>query len=357
MSRAAFRSVVPAFAFGVCALAAVTLAPSPAVADEYAIIGGQCVGSYSGVVSMSFCSNSSGQTEGGTTTQGSAGQQLAGQGTGANGAGLMAYLYAAQYGSFDVPAAQSLLSSRGISVTGGYNRTHISSSALGGNGARTNSVGSINIGYAQDYGDWGIKVFVPLQRSWNNETYDAFDSTSIGIAVAPFYHVMREQIHGIDLDVGAVVGQQYVQYENKAALATGTFNFTGFTNLGEGQLGVYARVAKTIAAGGKLSLGSSVVNNYNYQNKKYLGRSTTDWTTDLGYAVGLGKRTSAIADVRIINLEQHPFDVSTTYGEIAAGVSSHLNDRTSLVFNVSQSFGDDDWKTTGVSVGLNWALN
>ena len=258
----------------------------------------------------------------------------------------------------DVSASKPKLSVQGIGANALYSRTVFSDSASGNGTSRISQAAGVNITYAEDFGQWGYSAAMPIMRSINDSAYSVFDSTSIGLAVAPTYHVFREPIHGFGLDVGAVVGLQLVVYDEMNGLRASPYSYTGLDNASSGQIGVFARGSKTVLPKTTLSLGAAFVENRNFVNQGYFGKDTSVTTVDLGAAYILAPRLRLNGDLKSINIAQYSWKgISRNFGEAALGISGDILPQASIGLQASQSFGTDDWSSTGISLNFVWRLN
>jgi len=261
-----------------------------------------------------------------------------------------------KYDYDDVSASTPNLSIQSVGIGGNYNRTVFSDSASGNGSARITQSAGATFAYTQDFGRWGFSASVPIMQSFSNDPYTAFDNTSVGVAVVPMYHAFLEQIHGFGLDIGAVIGFQYVGYGNTEQLKSTPYNYTSVDNNTGGQFGILARGSKTVLPGTVLSLGANFVENHNLTNRDYFGGDTSLSTVDLGVVYSFGPILSLNGDLKSINV--FPSGGSNlNYGEADVGVRANIAPRSSLQLQTSQSFGNGDWSATGVTLNFVWWLN
>lgn len=317
----------------------------------------------SSTTSTSSATSSTGQTLGGQTSTTSTGDTAANNsinstsGSTANapgqGGGMFGYLNE----SYDVSATSGGLSIRGVDGGGAYSRTVFSDNASGLGRSRIGQTGAITASYVQDFGDWGYSVLLPVTRTWNNSGYSAFDNTSIGLAVVPVYHLLFEQVEGIALDVGGVLAGQYTSYDDPSALANGRLALTGFVNPSAGQVGGFVRAAKSVVAATRLSLGAAFVENHNFSNQSILGGDSTIATADLGAIHRFSPALLLAGDLKSVNLDQYKWGITRHYGEGDLSLYYSLARRASLLLQLSRTFGNSAWSTTGVAVNFVWWLS
>ncbi|HWI29235.1 MAG TPA: hypothetical protein VN668_19835 [Stellaceae bacterium] len=351
------------------------LLPRTADADEYFYdpTTNLCYSSYSGVVPLSDCGTTSasalaaeqalaaqfaGNTAGAVAMNGV--MQGVYTGPSSSGSPPVVNSYFGTYvggSSYDVAPAAGRLSIQGVGVGGVYSRTAFSDSASGLGYSRVTQTAGITASYVQDFGDWGFTAVLPLTRSLNNSGYSAFDNTGIGLAVVPVYHLLFEQVAGVALDVGGVLGGQYTGFDDPSDLANGPIGLTGFENPASGQLGAFVTAAKTVAAATRLSLGAAFIDNHNFTGEKVFGQDTSDATASLGVGQGLSSTLSLTANLSLVNLDQYKWGIDRNYGEGALALSDRLSPRDSLTLQASQTFANSAWSTTSGTVNFVWWLN
>jgi len=333
--------------------------------------GSNTCADYFGVpVDLSYCgigsggSSSAGQALGATGAVDSAGNVAVDDMIGSSGnPGIPptteSYILYGLYGActeFDV-APGGRLSIRGVGVGGDYSRTAFSNAASSSAHSRINETAGIKASYIEDFGDWGFRVDLPVSRSWNNSGYSAFDYTSVGLVVVPVYHLLFEQVAGVALDIGGVLGGEYASYDDSSALANGPAGFAGFENPGSAQMGGFVKVAKTVAAGTRLSLGAAFVDDHNFNNRKILGEDTSVTTVDLGVVQGFSPDLWLGTDLKYVNLHQYEWGISRDYGEGELTLGARLSPRAALSLGVSQTFANNAWSTITGTANFVWWLN
>jgi hypothetical protein len=261
------------------------------------------------------------------------------------------------YGGYDVSPSSGHLSIRGVGIGGDYSRTVFSDNASGLGYSRITHTAGITASYVQDFGDWGYSLVLPVTRSVNNSGYAAFDNTSIGLAVVPVYHLLFEQVDGIALDAGGVVGSQYTSYDHPSDLANGPIGLKGFENPASGQVGAFIKAAKSVAAATRLSLGAAFVDDHNFTGQNVLGQDTSVTTADLGMTQGLSSTWFLTADLTYINLNQYKWGIDRNYGQGTLALSDRLSPRASLSLQLSRTFDNSAWATTSSTVNFIWWLS
>lgn len=326
-----------------------------------------CVDYFGFTVDVSYCgvgsdgSSPAGRALGGASAVGSAGYTATVNGLGGDadfggGATFPTSSPLGGYRVYDV-APGGRLSIQGVGGGGDYSRTAFSNAASSSAHSRINETAGIKVSYIEDFGDWGFRVELPVTRSWNNSGYSAYDNTSVGLAMVPVYHLLFEQVAGVALDVGGVLAGQYASYDDSSALANGPAGFAGFENPGSAQAGGFVKVAKTVAAATRLSLGAAFVDDHNFNNHKILGQDNSVTMVDLGVVQGISPDLWLGSDLKYLHLHQYEWGTSRDYGEGALTLGARLGPRASLSLGVSQTFANSAWSTTTGTANFVWWLN
>jgi len=245
--------------------------------------------------------------------------------------------------------------SSGLFTSVGYTRTtYAKRTAINGETQRTDT-SKLNIGYRADYGDWGFAVIGSAARSINNGIFSAFDNTTVGVTAGGGYHVLSQQIHGVALDVGPILGYSYSMSDRKNALAATPFNLGDYENVGSGQAGLYVRVAKMFSQGTLVSLGATSFYDIHFQNASALGRTAQMSSLDFNLVQYFGKAYLG-GGVSGNRLAQLSLDHSMSYGDVSLKAGYVIDPRFSVGLSTSTTLGNSQWRSTGGVFSLNWKL-
>ena len=242
----------------------------------------------------------------------------------------------------------------GSGVSADYQHTTFSDGNSGlGSSRREQSFGAtFRLGVDTD--DWGLDIAMPIQRYTNNGVYSALNSTSIGWSILPTYHLLRESLHGVSLNVGAVFGYQHEWFNHLGDLTnpSGSFALTNFTNLNSIQLGGFFKAAKAVRPGLVLSLGAAYVDDRNFDNKAVMGRDNAVITADLGLLYIMGRQSVLTADVKSVNISQYTLGGAENYGEFDLGFKRALSKSIAVQVGFNRTFANPQWSATGGRVNL-----
>ncbi|MDD2719927.1 MAG: hypothetical protein PHH47_01295 [Gallionella sp.] len=259
--------------------------------------------------------------------------------------------------SFYQPPAQANEPERGWSIAAGYANTDFSAnSTLAGQTRRARQF-SLNAQYVRDYDEWGYLVSIPIKRMDNNGVFGALNDSSIGIAFMPSYHLLHQQVHGVKMDIGAVVGYDRHWLDNKAALLNpaGAFALTAFDDPSSWQAGAFVRMDTQLGATG-LGGGISQIGVHNLTNQSLLGRNVDFTIVDMGAKRIVGEKFMLGFDLRYTHLSQVANTVDRNFG--SAALSLGCTDRRKFwQVRGAQTFSNADYQTRSLQLTFGWVLD
>jgi len=120
---------------------------------------------------------------------------------------------------FELPEVTIGLKSHSAGFATGYRRTTLDSGVSTIGGDRVKSEGfSETITVTCRRGDWVFHALVPIERERYRGDADVLDNTSVGLTLAPVYRLMKREVHGFDVNVGANAGYQHSWYDEESDL-------------------------------------------------------------------------------------------------------------------------------------------
>jgi len=244
----------------------------------------------------------------------------------------------------------------GCSLTRHYGQSSFSREGSGAGGVR----GEQGFGFTMKGGistdDWGVSVSVPVQRSVSDGGYSATDNTSYGVSVTPVYHLLREPLHGIALNLGAVLGYEYHSYDdlNKLNDPAGIFALDDYKDDQSLQMGAFFRASQHMSMNSVLSLSTAYVDHRSLENSSVVGRDNAVTTVDLGYLYNLSDLSRFTMDMKMLHISQYSLDSAFTFGEADMNFTHKLTKNISLRAGIKRSFGNDDWTATDGMLSLIW---
>jgi len=120
---------------------------------------------------------------------------------------------------FELPEVTIGLKSYGLGSVTGYRRTKLDRDIATVDGDRVKSEAfSETVTFAYRTGDWTLHALMPIERERYRGDADVLDNTSLGLVVAPVYHLMKREVHGFDVNVGVNAGYHHTWYDEESDL-------------------------------------------------------------------------------------------------------------------------------------------
>ena len=241
----------------------------------------------------------------------------------------------------------------------GYGQTNIDSDAsLLGSKQRMSST-AIAVSLRQDFGDWGYTVWIPLQDTENSGQYSALDNKQLGVTFAPSYHLFKEQVHGMTLDLGGRLGYNYTSFSDVNAVrdTAGPFQYADFSDLKTAFASLNASFGKQLMPETRLQLGFEAIGYRNEGAESMMGKTGNMLLATAGLSHQLSDKLSVRGSVQAVQFHQNSFDDTSRYNTIGLGFTHHVSSFSALSFDLSRSVGGDGFDTTAASLNFAWALN
>lgn len=252
--------------------------------------------------------------------------------------------------AYKPPVANAALPESGLGVAAIGSRTEFTSTSEIDGTKRDASVGGLDFFYAGDLGKWQYVVSLPVKSQKNNGVFDAFDNTSIGIKFRPEYRLLLQQVHGVSFNIGAVVGYDYYRYDNKSKLTdpNGRFAVSGFDDPSSFQVGPLARLSWTM---GGTSLSGFVSHIYfrNLSNTNLYGEDASLTVAGAGIEQVIWKGGLVGYNLNFNRLH-HIDTADPEYLEGYLYIRQIFARKSSLSLGISQTDGNSDYKTTGLTL-------
>ncbi|MFA5320974.1 MAG: hypothetical protein WBE75_05290 [Candidatus Omnitrophota bacterium] len=236
-------------------------------------------------------------------------------------------------------AKDAMLTESGLGIAVDYAHANFSATSIINGTQRKSDVYGVTLLYGRDFGSWDYTVSLPIKNQDNNGDFDAFDNSSLGLAVLPKYHLLLQQVHGINFDVGAVLGYEYHWYKHKSKLtdSNGEFALGSFDNPSSLQAGPVARLGWK--KGGTAFSGSlSYIDFRNLSGETAYGRNSALTTAGLGIQqivwkggiVGFNYAHNRLHNVSSADLDYNEASILVRQ---AFGSGNNLSLRTSRIFS------------------------
>lgn len=243
-----------------------------------------------------------------------------------------------------VSPAEGNLTVQNLGTNVSYTETKIASdSSLLGSEQKMRTVG-ISLNYSRDLGDWSYSIALPVRRTDNNNAYSALDNTQIGLVLSPTYHLFLEQVHGLTVDLGGVLGYTHTRFSDVSAVRASPYNLTDFSNLDTSFAGLNASLAKQLSSKARLNLSVNAMT-YNNDGGVSMGNSGSILNGTVGLNFLLTNKVTAGAKFNLIRLHQNSFDASSSYNSVGANLRYAVSRRSSLTGSFDTMIGSENLET------------
>jgi hypothetical protein len=202
------------------------------------------------------------------------------------------------------------------------------------------------VSYSRDIGDWSYAVALPIRRTNNNKAYSALDNTQIGLVFSPTYHLFLEQVHGLTVNLGAVLGYTHTKFSDVSAIRnpTGAYKLTDFSNLDTSFAGLNASLGKQLSSKARLNLSMNAMA-YNNDGTVSMGNNGSILNTTAGLNYLLSEKVIGGAKYNLIRLHQNSFDTTSSYNTLGVNMRYAVNRRSSLTGSFDTMIGSENLKT------------
>lgn len=210
----------------------------------------------------------------------------------------------------------------------------------------------VAISYMQDFGDWGYSLVIPLHHTNNNSVYSALDNTQVGITLAPTYHLFKEQVHGMTLDLGGLIGYSHTSFSDVSAVRdpSGTYNYSDFGNLNTTFASFNVMFSKQLQPNTRLALTANAIEYDNSGAGSMMGNTGNMLLASVGLSQAVSSKLLMNASVQAVQFKQNTFDTKSNYCSLALGANYNINNRSSVLFNLTQSINADHLNMTSANL-------
>ena len=210
----------------------------------------------------------------------------------------------------------------------------------------------VAISYMQDFGDWGYSLMIPLRHTNNNAVYSALDNTQVGITLAPTYHLFKEQVHGMTLDLGGLIGYSHTSFSDVSAVRdpSGAYNYSDFGNLNTTFASFNVMFSKQLQPNTRLALTANAIEYDNSGAGSMMGNTGNMLLASVGLSQAVSSKLLMNASVQAVQFKQNTFDTKSNYCSLALGANYNINNRSSVLFNLTQSINADHLNMTSANL-------
>ena len=210
----------------------------------------------------------------------------------------------------------------------------------------------VAISYMQDFGNWGYSLVIPLRHTNNNAVYSALDNTQVGITLAPTYHLFKEQVHGMTLDLGGLIGYSHTSFSDVSAVRdpSGAYNYSDFGNLNTTFASFNVMFSKQLQPNTRLALTANAIEYDNSGAGSMMGNTGNMLLASVGLSQAVSSKLLMNASVQAVQFKQNTFDTKSNYCSLALGANYNINNRSSVLFNLTQSINADHLNMTSANL-------
>ena len=210
----------------------------------------------------------------------------------------------------------------------------------------------VAISYMQDFGNWGYSLVIPLRHTNNNAVYSALDNTQVGVTLAPTYHLFKEQVHGMTLDLGGLIGYSHTSFSDVNAVrdSSGSYNYSDFGNLNTTFASFNVMFSKQLQPNTRLALTANAIEYDNSGAGSMMGNTGNMLLASVGLSQAVSSKLLMNASVQAVQFKQNTFDTKSNYCSLALGANYNINNRSSVLFNLTQSINADHLNMTSANL-------
>lgn len=245
-----------------------------------------------------------------------------------------------------VSPAEENLTVQNLSASLSHTQTNIAASSSLRNSEQKMHTTGIALNYSRDIGDWSYAIALPIRRTDNNSPYQALDNTQIGVVLSPTYHLFLEQVHGLGINLGGVVGYTQTNFSDVGALRAIPYRLTDLSNLDTSFAGLNASLVKQLTPLARLNLSVNAMA-YNNDGGVSMGNKGSVVNSTAGLNFLLTEKVTAGAKFNAIRLHQSSFNLTSSFHSLGANLRYAINRRSSLTGSFDTTVGSEnlDFKT------------
>ena len=241
-----------------------------------------------------------------------------------------------------VSPAEDNLTVQNLSANLSHTQMNIAASSSLRNSEQKMHTTGIALNYSRDIGDWSYAIALPIRRTDNNNTYAALDNTQIGLVLTPTYHLFLEQVHGLSVNLGGVVGYTHTDFSDVSALRASPYSLTGFSNLDTTFGGLNASLAKQLSAFVRLNLSVDAMTYHNEGGGTAMGKNGSIVNSTAGLNFSLTDKVSAGAKFNAIRLHQSSFNSTSSFHSLGGNLRYTIDRRSSLTGSFDTTVGSEN---------------
>ncbi len=241
-----------------------------------------------------------------------------------------------------ISPAEGDLTVQNLSGQVSHTQTNIAAASSLKNTEQKMKVSGIALNYSRDIGDWSYAIALPIRRTDNNNTYAALDNTQIGLVLTPTYHLFLEQVHGLSVNLGGVLGYTHTDFSDVAALRASPYSLTGFSNLDTTFGGLNASLAKQLSAFVRLNLSVNAMTYHNEGGGTAMGKNGSIVNSTAGLNFSLTDKVSAGAKFNAIRLHQSSFNSTSSFHSLGGNLRYTIDRRSSLTGSFDTTVGSEN---------------
>lgn len=245
----------------------------------------------------------------------------------------------------------------GLGIEASYDNFGFASDTAIGGQKRNADIYGLDIVYNRDFGDWAVLASLPVSWGRNNGAFSALDDTSLGLVVVPSYHVLYQQVHGIKLDVSAVLGYDHQWYDDISQLTstTGAFALSDIDNPSSVEAGLMVTAGwggDGYAVAGQVSH----IDIRNLSNQSIYGCQYSETNFLLGARKRYGSFVLGL-DLSYDWLHGTYDGIDDSYGKAKFSAEYRLGGGGSFRLAVNRTIDNDDYHGTGVMLSYHMRFN
>lgn len=240
-----------------------------------------------------------------------------------------------------VSPTESNLTVQNLSASLSHTQMNIAAASSLRNSEQKMHTTGIALNYSRDLGDWSYAVTLPIRRTDNNSPYQALDNTQIGVVLSPTYHLFLEQVHGLGVNLGGVVGYTHTNFSDVGALRASPYNLTDFSNLDTSFAGLNASLVKQLSPLARLNLSVNAMA-YNNDGGTSMGNKGSAVNSTAGLNFLLTDKVTAGAKFNAIRLHQSSFNLTSSFQSLGANMRYTIDRRSSLTGSFDTTVGSEN---------------
>lgn len=245
------------------------------------------------------------------------------------------------YNNCGVSPTEGNLTVKNLSANLSHTQMNIAASASLRNSEQKMHTTGIALNYSRDIGDWSYAIALPIRRTDNNSPYQALDNTQIGVVFSPTYHLFLEQVHGLGINLGGVVGYTHTDFSDVATLRASPFSLRDFSNLDTSFAGLNASLVKQLSPLARLNLSVNAMA-YNNDGGVSMGNKGSVVNSTAGLNFLLTEKLTAGAKFNVIRLHQSSFNSTSSFHSLGGNLRYTIDRRSSLTGSFDTTVGSEN---------------